>query len=111
MAANIFMHPAPGLGYMMPGWFDVPQDPITRGMRGITYTPGIGDILVSNSARVFSVPQNPIKDFVTGNVQPLGQVAGGPSVGGNVSPAGGCGRGCSGGGMGDIPTDLSNMMT
>jgi hypothetical protein len=122
MAGNIHIHPAPGLGDLMPGWFAVPQDPITAAREGVTYTPGIGDILPG----AFVVPQNPIKDFVSGQVKMIGQ---GQGKGyGNVQPQnahphsnGGCGcggscGGCSGssqpsGGMGQISTDLANMGT
>ena len=64
--ANIGVHPAPGLGDLMAGWFAVPQNSITD---GVTYTPGIGDILPGS----FVVPQNPIKDFTKGQVQLIGQ--------------------------------------
>jgi hypothetical protein len=115
MAGNIHVHPAPGLGDLMPGWFAVPQDPITAAQQGVTYTPGIGDILPG----AFVVPQNPIKDFVSGQVKMIGQ---GQGKGyGNVQPQNstgcGCGGSCGGcgghssGGMGQISTDLSNMGT
>ena len=113
MAGNIAFHPAPGLGELMPGWFVVPQNPITD-TGGVTYTPGIGDILPG----CFAVPQNPIKDAVTGSVVPLATSpgAGGGMVNGQpVTPAslsgrggcgcgGGCGGGCAGG-MGDITSE------
>jgi len=117
MAGNIAFHPAPGLGDLLPGWYAVPQDPITAAAKGVTYTPGIGDILPA----AFVVPQNPVKDFVAGQVKLIGQGQG--SGKGNVHKDCGCGCGgagtCAGAGagsgagtgMGDISTDLSNMMT
>ena len=50
MAGNIHIHPAPGLGDLMPGWFAVPQDPITMARQGVTMTPGIGDILPGHTS-------------------------------------------------------------
>jgi hypothetical protein len=122
MAANIHIHPAPGLGELMPGWFAVPQNPIDFAKNGVSYTPGIGDILPAS----FVVPQNPIMDYVNGNVKLIGQGSGAPK-GGNVGTAKGSGMGCGcggtcggcgggsghnhGTGMGDISTDFSNMVT
>jgi hypothetical protein len=62
------MHPAPGLGDLMPGWFVVPQNPILdRGTplvpsvqatnpNGISRIPRLGDLVVGS----FTVPQNPL---------------------------------------------------
>ena len=114
--AGIPFHPAPGLGDMMPGWWTVPQNTVTA-RQGITKVPGIGEIIDG----YYVVPQNPIKDFVTNNVKPL---ATGPGPAGlNAPPSSGvsglgCGGGCGCGGMcgghgglGDITTDLSNIVS
>ena len=103
--AELPYHPAPGLGDMMPGWWDVPQNPITAA-RGITKVPGIGEIIDG----YFVVPQNPIRDFVKGQVRPLGQGAGRGSVNGPAGAGCSCGGSCGcGGGMGDISTDFASM--
>ena len=76
-------HPAPGLGEMLPGWYDVPQNPIKAATQGVRYTQGIGEII----GAVYSVPQNPVKDFMKGEVRALG-----------TQGVGDCGCGCGGGG-------------
>lgn len=101
--AQIQLHPAPGLGDLMAGWFAVPQNSITD---GVTYTPGIGDILPGS----FVVPQNPIKDFTKGQVQLIGQnPAAGPGMingepvnmtAGTTGAGCGCGGACGGCGGG-----------
>ena len=58
-------HPAPGLGDLLPGFFVVPQNPITD-TQGTTYVPRIGEILPAS----YAVPQNPIKDYMSGQCQP-----------------------------------------
>jgi hypothetical protein len=118
------MHPAPGLGDLMPGWFAVPQDPITMAQQGVTMTPGIGDILPGS----WVVPQNPILDFVKGQVKMIGQGQGkgygnvqsknaqvnGQGVSG-LGCGGSCGGGCGcddcggGGGLGQV--DFSSSLT
>jgi hypothetical protein len=113
MAGNIHSHPAPGLGDLMPGWFSVPQNSVTD---GVTYTPGIGDILATDG---YSVPQNPILDYMKGQVTLIGQQKGpGPgmlngqpvSMSAGTSGAGcGCGGACAGGGMGDISSDFTTF--
>lgn len=87
MAFTAF-HPAPGLGDLLPGFFVVPQNPITtpgtalvptlQGLNGnrITKRSGIGDLLPGS----FIVPQNPLRDALTGGMSGLG-----------------CGSGCGGG--------------
>lgn len=117
--AQIQIHPAPGLGDLMAGWFAVPQNSVTD---GVTYTPGIGDILPGS----FAVPQNPILDYAKGQVKLIAQnPSGGPgmingqpvSMSAGTSGAGcGCGGacgGCGGTGMGqltfDPATDLSKI--
>lgn len=102
MAGNLARHPAPGLGDMMPGWYAVPQNPITSGgtaPQPVTVKSSIGDILRGQ----YAVPQNPIVSQVTGNVRPL---------------ATGMGMGCACGqlngqpvGMGDFTTDWSKVST
>ena len=66
-------HPAPGLGDLLPGFFVVPQNPITD-TQGTTYVPRIGDILPGS----FPVPQNPIKDYMTGQLSLIGRQPGDP---------------------------------
>lgn len=116
--AQIQLHPAPGLGDLMAGWFAVPQNSVTD---GITYTPGIGDILPGS----FAVPQNPIKDFTKGQVQLIGQnpskgpgmINGQPVGSGGNSHAGcGCGGACAGGcggggGLGQLTFNPSADLT
>lgn len=116
MAGNINFHPAPNraLGELLPGWFDVPQNPITQQAYGVAYTPTLGEIMPGS----YAVPQNPMMDFTRGNVLPIGMK---PGVKGQINgqPVGvsgvgcGCGGSCGGGcggGMGDISTDLSTFM-
>jgi len=102
MAGNIHSHPAPGLGDLMPGWFALPQNPMTD---GVSYTPGIGDILATGG---YTVPQNPIRDYTKGQVSIIGQQNGpGPGMlngepvsmtAGNTGMGCGCGGACGGGG-------------
>ncbi len=95
---------------MLPGWFDVPQNPIVAASRGVTYTQGIGEII----GAAYSVPQNPVKDFMKGSVKALG-----------TQGVGDCGCGCGGGGgcaegkingigmngLGTIADDWAKMQT
>ena len=109
---QLSLHPAPGnLGELLPGWFAVPQDPITA---PITYTRGIGEILPGS----YTVPQNPVANYATGVVRPIatspnaqGMVNGAP-VGGDCGcgcgGSGGCGNG-PGMGMGDISADFTKL--
>lgn len=126
MAGNIHIHPAPGLGDLMPGWFAVPQDPITMARQGVTMTPGIGDILPGS----YVVPQNPILDYVKGQVKMIGQKGGGKAkaqINGQGVSGLGCGGGCGGGcgcggdcggsggggglsGLGQTGTDFTNSL-
>lgn len=102
------MHPATGLGEMLPGWFDVPQNPVTAAARGITYTPGIGEII----GAAYSVPQNPVKDFMKGNVKALGTQGVG-DCGCGCGGSGGCGGGKINGigvnGLGSISDDWAKI--
>ena len=125
MAANIHRHPAPNraLGELLPGWYDVPQNPMAARNYGVAYTPTLGEIMPGS----FAVPQNPMKNFTAGNVQPLavapgapGQVNGAPVMPGSGSGMSGCGGSCGGacgcngqcgGGVGDISSDLSQFMS
>lgn len=97
-------HPAPGLGELLPGFFVVPQNPITD-TGGVSYVPRIGDILPGS----FPVPQNPIKDYMQGRLSLIGRD---PNVVGTVNGVSGCGCGgsCGGcGGVGDISADISKF--
>jgi hypothetical protein len=101
---------------MMPGWWDVPNNPVAA-QRGVTYVPGIGDILPA----LFTQPENPILNYVRGQVKPL--ATSGTAAGGLNAPPGmghlDCGCGCGGsgscghshGGLGAISQDLANMAT
>lgn len=100
-------HPAPGLGDLLPGFFVVPQNPITD-TQGVTYVPRIGDILPAS----YAVPQNPIKDYMSGRLNLIGREPGVPGkVNGKLSGCG-CGGTCGGcGGLGDISSDFSKITT
>lgn len=98
-------HPAPGLGDLLPGFFVVPQNPITDA-NGVTYVPRIGEILPGS----YAVPQNPIKDYMSGRLNLIGREPGVPGmVNGKLSGCG-CGGTCGGcGGLGDISTDMAKI--
>lgn len=81
MAGNIAMHPAPGLGDLMPGWWSYPNDPQALASQGVTKTPSIGDILPA----AWTIPENPLKAYVTGQTKMIGQGGGGKQRTGNVS--------------------------
>lgn len=103
---NLPYHPAPGLGDLLPGYFVVPQNPVTSRDYGVTVKPGIGDVLPA----AFSVPENPILNYVSGKVKPIGQ---GASDGG-CGCGGGCGSCGSGGtingmGVGDLTADWNSF--
>ena len=66
----------------MPGWWSVPNNPVSAAVTPITRTPGIADILPA----AYSVPQNPIKDYVEGNRKMIGQTGCGCA-----GSCGGCG--------------------
>jgi len=123
MAANIHRHPAPNraLGELMPGWYDIPQNPLMASNYGVAYTPTLGEIMPGS----FTIPENPLWNIGTGTVKPIGiqpgapgQINGQPVATRSGSGSGmgcGCGGGhgscgCGGGGMGDISTDLSTFM-
>lgn len=115
MAGNLNYHPAPGLSEILPGWYSVPQNPITARAYGITYTPGIGEILNSPTIH-FNEPDNPLRNFVAGRVKALGQ-SGDCGCGGGCGGCGGHG-GCGGGkprgqingmGVGDLSTDWQSF--
>lgn len=118
--AGITFHPAVGIGALMPGWYDIPQNPITMAQQGIRKTPGVGDILATAG---YSVPSNPVMAFTGNAVKPLGQGGGvGCACGGGGGACGchgGSVNGISGfskellvsGGMGDIPGDFSAIFS
>jgi hypothetical protein len=89
MAGNIHIHPAPGLGDLMPGWWDYPNDPAALASQGITKTPGINEILPA----VWTIPENPLKAYVTGQTKMIGQGGGSKQRSGNVSAKGAKGVG------------------
>lgn len=112
---NIGMHPAIGLGELMPGWFVVPQNPVDG---PVSYIRGIGDILSTGG---FAVPQNPVTDRYAGNVLPIGVQPGATGMVNNKTVASaslsgcGCGGGCGhsgcGGGLGDVSADFTKFTT
>lgn len=104
--ANMGIHPAPGLGDLLPGWFDVPQNPI-KDARPVTVTPRIGDIVAGTNVS-FVVPQNPLKSYASGNVRPLGTGMGCACDGGQIN---GVGMGDIMIGSDDVTTDWNNFMT
>lgn len=104
--ARLGYHPAPGINGLLPGFYNVPQNPI----QPVTYTRGISEILPGS----FPVPQNPVKDYTRGQTKLIGQ-----NGGGGVSGCGGscgCGGGCSSGqingvGIGDISSDWATFQS
>lgn len=97
-------HPAPGLGDLLPGFFVVPENPISQ---GTTYVPRIGDILPGS----FPVPQNPIKDYMVGRLNLIGRE---PGVKGTVNGISGCcGSACGGcgGGLSGLSEDWDAIQT
>lgn len=101
--ARLAYHPAPGIEGLLPGFYNVPQNPI----QPITYTRGIAEILPG----AFPVPQNPVKDYTRGQTKLIGQGVSGCGCGGS------CGGGCGGGqingmgvsGLGDFSTDWGSF--
>lgn len=88
MAGNIPYHPAPGsIGELLPGFYNVPQNPIVMARQGVTRRPGIAEIIDG----YYVVPQNPIVQQVSGNVKPLGTSGCGCS-GGSGRPCGCAGK-------------------
>ncbi len=67
--AQIGVHPAPGLGELMAGWFDVPQNPMKLAQDGVQYVPTVQDVLPHS----MPTPDNPVKDFTSGQVKMIGQ--------------------------------------
>ena len=89
------IHPAPGVGELMPGFYVVPQNPIAMAQTGMGYFARMGELLPG----AFTVPQNPIvKNFASG-MQGLGTMG--------CAPGSQCGGGFTGAlagmGLGDEP--------
>ncbi len=83
--AHIGLHPAPGLGELIPGSFVVPSNPIVQP----SYIPHIGELLPAS----FPVPQNPLIAAIT---SPPGYgLPNQPGLGCGCQP-GGCGSGMCG---------------
>lgn len=116
--AGINFHPAPGnINKLPPGWlairrgvtgigdivntmgFTVPD----RSMRqaSVDYTSSLGEILATQGFSVPNRDMNPVADFVSGNVKPLGQSG--------CGCAGKCGGNINGYGVGDISADFANI--
>lgn len=87
--ARLDVHPATGIGELLPGWFNIPQNPITMATQGVTYTRGIAELLPAK----FSIPQNPLADRLT-SASVLSPVC-------STQGVSGCGCGC---GMGALDT-------
>lgn len=102
--AMLNYHPAPGLGDLLPGFYVVPQNPITD---ATTYVPRIGEILPGK----YAVPQNPIKDYMSGRLNLIGREPGVPgTINGKGVSGCGCGGTCGGcGGLGDLSMDFSKI--
>jgi hypothetical protein len=60
--SHIALHPAPGLGEMLPGWFSVPNNPIKSGYEQAAYTPHVGELMPAK----FSIPENPLVRALAG---------------------------------------------
>lgn len=117
--ANLNVHPAPGLGDLMAGYFVVPQDPITMANEGVSRKPSLGDFIDAS----FVVPQNPLLAQISGTVAPIGQGSAGMPIkpsghkhsglgcggGGSCGCGGACGGG--GGGLGTLSTDWTQFTT
>lgn len=69
--AKLNMHPSPGFGDLLPGFFVVPQNPIA-GQKPISYIHHIGDLLPGR----FAVPQNPIISTVRAGTKAMAGLAG-----------------------------------
>lgn len=105
--AHSNFHPAPGMGQMLPGWFAVPQNPISGA--SVRYQPSMGEIIAAD----FTVPQNPIiRASVMGVMPEQGkalEVSGlGYGCGCGCDDGGGCG--CKGNGMGSLTEDLQTKL-
>lgn len=105
---NIGIHPAPGFGELLPGFFVVPHNPIVQA----SYVPRIGELLPAK----FSMPENPIIRALAGDngLRPTGPRQVSVSALGQCGCiAGKCGMGCeqlgmSGLGMGDLGTMIAS---
>lgn len=53
-------HLAPGLGELLPGWFNLPQNPLRLQAEGISYVPHIGELMPAK----FTIPENPIREVL-----------------------------------------------
>lgn len=103
MAGNIPFHPAPGTangGELPPGFFAVQNTPAAHAAYGVTRSRGIAEIIPAT----WTIPENPVRAYVSGNWRPLGQ----GDCGGGCGGGGGCS--CHGGslngiGVGDLATD------
>lgn len=109
--AGLNFHPAPGMAKLPPGFvgmrgmgdilttsgFAVPD----RDMQSADVRMGMGDILATQGFVVPDRDMNPVADFISGNVKPLGQ---------SGSGCGGCScakGSLNGMGVGDIAADFS----
>jgi hypothetical protein len=115
---RIPIHPAPGLGDLMAGYFVVPQDPLQFQNEGISVKPSLGDFIDAS----FVVPQNPLLAQISGTVAPIGQGSAGMPLNPKTkakhshSSGLGCGCGCGGsgscgGGLGTLSTDWTQFTT
>lgn len=99
--AHSRFHPAPGLGQMLPGWFAVPQNPISGA--SVRYQPSMGEIVAAD----FTVPQNPIiRASVMGVMPEQGKALEVSGLGKTDCGCGCNGNGDCGNGMGSLTEDL-----
>ena len=74
-------HPSPGFGDLLPGFFVVPQNPLSQ---KAGYIPTIGDLLPSR----FAVPQNPLIAAIRNNLSGLSGCGCGGGSGDDTSDTG-----------------------
>jgi len=53
--AHLNIHPAPGLGELIPGWFVVPNNPF-QPRQPVARTVGVGELIAAH----WTLPQNPL---------------------------------------------------
>ena len=117
---HLSLHPAPGLGELMPGWFVVPQNPIAPDSTPLVptpqarsggkpvYIPRMGELMPAK----FTVPQNPLVRELCG----LGVLGGGCSGCGSSGEAK-CKQGCGCpsaigfSGLGDLSNVMDSLTT
>jgi len=69
--AHLNIHPAPGLGELIPGWFVVPNNPF-QPRQPVARTVGVGELVAAN----WTLPQNPLANALSTIGLPPGQRSG-----------------------------------